>query len=203
MISFPYAYHCGFNVSLNCAESCNFASSTWVPYGLKVKPCKCFAGEGAVQIKMSLFTCERALEKLRREECKGESSIDDIVCETCGLGHDEHTILICDSCTSGYHLKCLVPPLSKKPPGQWLCPECHTEAEEETRLALEKEAKNRKCCACGSRGEEAGVQHLLASAWAGAALDLGPAEPGRFSLCKKCASKQESSWRLGPLKSSR
>jgi hypothetical protein len=35
-----------------------------------------------------------------------------------------------------------------------------------------------------------------------AALDLGPAEPGRFSLCKKCASKQASSWRLGPLKSS-
>ncbi len=38
-----------------------------------------------MQIKMSLFTCERALEKLRREESKGESRIDDIVCETCAL----------------------------------------------------------------------------------------------------------------------
>ncbi len=43
-------------------------------------------------------------------------------------------------CIYRYHMKCLVPPVSKKPPGQWLCPECHTEAEEETRLALEKEA---------------------------------------------------------------
>jgi hypothetical protein len=65
-------------------------------------------------------------------------------------------------------------------------------------VAEEKANKSRKCCACGTRGEEAAVHHLLASAWAGAALELGEAPAGRFSLCKKCAGRQEQSWRLGP-----
>ena len=205
VISFPYAYHCGFNVALNCAESCNFASQNWVPYGLKVKACNCF--EDSVKIKMSIFTSDKAMKKHRRSECNADGAVDDILCEICGKGHDDHAILLCDSCTGGYHMACLTPPLSKKPAvcvsvclsvglsvcggalrascqllhharmhwcvqdpcehgnrslrcfrvrqGLWLCPDCKEEEEEETRMAEEKASKSRKCCACGSRGEEA------------------------------------------------
>jgi hypothetical protein len=53
MISFPNSYHCGFNFGFNCAgklvsiiihqyvESVNFATRSWIPYGLKAKVCTC------------------------------------------------------------------------------------------------------------------------------------------------------------------
>lgn len=181
VISFPFAYHQGFNVSLNCAESCNFASETWVPFGMKVKPCKCAAAEDSARIKMSIFTCEKASAKQRRSNASNanaDGANHDIICEMCGKAHAEDTILLCNSCTAGYHMQCLTPALTKRPSGPWLCPDCHKEEEEESRLAEEKASKNRKCCACGSRGEEAAVHHLLASAWAGVSLEFGPAEPG-------------------------
>lgn len=33
MITFPYAYHAGYNHGYNCAESTNFATERWVEYG--------------------------------------------------------------------------------------------------------------------------------------------------------------------------
>ena len=36
--------------------------------------------------------------------------------------------------------------------------EVRAQLAEKARLAEEKAAKNRKCCACGSRGEEAGKE---------------------------------------------
>lgn len=33
MITFPYAYHAGYNLGYNCAESTNFASERWIEYG--------------------------------------------------------------------------------------------------------------------------------------------------------------------------
>jgi jumonji domain-containing protein 2 len=33
MITFPYAYHAGYNHGYNCAESTNFALPRWVEFG--------------------------------------------------------------------------------------------------------------------------------------------------------------------------
>ena len=35
MITFPYAYHAGFNLGYNCAESTNFALTSWINFGRK------------------------------------------------------------------------------------------------------------------------------------------------------------------------
>uniref|UniRef100_A0A5S6QGK0 [histone H3]-trimethyl-L-lysine(9) demethylase n=1 Tax=Trichuris muris TaxID=70415 RepID=A0A5S6QGK0_TRIMR len=53
MITFPYAYHCGFNVGYNCAESTNFANIRWINFGMKANLCSCSAD--AVRIEMAPF----------------------------------------------------------------------------------------------------------------------------------------------------
>ena len=53
MISFPRAYHSGFNLGLNIAESTNFATEQWIDIGKKAVICRCDP-EG-VHIDMDLF----------------------------------------------------------------------------------------------------------------------------------------------------
>lgn len=40
------------------------------------------------------------------------------------MATDGATMLLCDWCGTGWHVKCLTPPLAAVPPGTWICPSC-------------------------------------------------------------------------------
>lgn len=50
--------------------------------------------------------------------------IDYLKCTICNSGNDEANMLICDSCSKGYHIYCLRPILPYIPTGDWHCPNC-------------------------------------------------------------------------------
>ncbi|XP_072931393.1 E3 ubiquitin-protein ligase UHRF1-like [Epargyreus clarus] len=53
----------------------------------------------------------------------------DVGCKDCGCylcsgKEDDGSILLCDECNNGFHMKCLSPPLTQVPEGDWYCPSC-------------------------------------------------------------------------------
>ncbi|RMX45752.1 hypothetical protein pdam_00004176 [Pocillopora damicornis] len=73
------------------------------------------------------------ISKKRKERKKSAGNDDDNVmsvdehqdyCEECEEGGD---LLLCDTCTLSFHLRCLDPPLDEPPQGRWSCPVCEDE----------------------------------------------------------------------------
>lgn len=48
----------------------------------------------------------------------------DLPCEICQLASDGELMLICDHCSTGWHMFCLSPPLESVPDSTWYCPAC-------------------------------------------------------------------------------
>ena len=65
-------------------------------------------------------TCTTALSTGREDH----GHVDDVLCQTCGLGDRENQLLLCDGCDRGHHSFCLRPILFRVPSGPWLCPSC-------------------------------------------------------------------------------
>ena len=58
-------------------------------------------------------------------------------CKSCGYCHKaaySNRMLFCDACDKGFHMECLVPPLSSLPEGQWICPVCVEEPSLDTEI---------------------------------------------------------------------
>ena len=55
---------------------------------------------------------------------RGLTLVNDICCEVCGEAEPEQTIILCESCGSGYHISCLDPPEEKIPKGAYFCEDC-------------------------------------------------------------------------------
>ena len=81
------------------------------------------AGVGDV-VYIDLGLSEAALEAL----VGGEDGAGAVVGESCGAcggpPSARDVMLECDGCLSGWHMKCLRPPLRAVPKGEWLCPRC-------------------------------------------------------------------------------
>lgn len=56
-------------------------------------------------------------------ETKGDE-MDVTHCEICNQSDREDIMLLCDGCDAGYHMDCLMPPLTEIPEGSWYCDNC-------------------------------------------------------------------------------
>jgi cbb3-type cytochrome oxidase cytochrome c subunit len=48
-------------------------------------------------------------------------------CMLCGSKGGAAHMLVCDRCSRGWHMTCMIPPMDVVPIGRWVCPRCTLE----------------------------------------------------------------------------
>ena len=91
-------------------------------------------------------------------------------CQICGSPDDENLMLICDACSNGYHLHCLVPPLTRPPRGRWLCPTCTAAGVTAQDIEVTAEAVADRAAEEGGQAPVVGTNPMLAKDAAARAL---------------------------------
>ena len=70
-----------------------------------------------------------------------DEKVESMPCEICGSKEElnGNTLILCDICNNGFHIRCLTPPLSKVPDDVFFCKNC---IEKEKEKEKQKEIKN-------------------------------------------------------------
>ncbi|KAF9940943.1 hypothetical protein BGZ67_006365 [Mortierella alpina] len=83
VLTFPFAYHSGYNLGFNCAESINFALSDWIPIGRKAESCKCINDSVQIDVeaifqssKNNAALAEAAMETSRSKNRSSKKTTD-------------------------------------------------------------------------------------------------------------------------------
>jgi hypothetical protein len=88
----------------------------------------------------------------QKSEKKMSTDLHNDLCQTCGVGGD---VLCCDFCNLVFHMKCLNPPLTEEPEGEWGCPVCTEDASkryaEKLSVQKQKQPMKKLALACGEQ----------------------------------------------------
>jgi hypothetical protein len=72
---------------------------------------------------------QQAFEKLKAKLTTRAQTCE--VCHDTAVNRRTGAMLLCDNCNTGWHMKCLTPPLRKKPAEDWFCSRCPVAGQEE------------------------------------------------------------------------
>ena len=82
------------------------------------------AGLVTVRVQSFLAAVYVSMRAPRHTARAALASVQDIACQVCHNRGRAASLLLCDGCSRGYHLRCLEPALPAVPAGTWLCPSC-------------------------------------------------------------------------------
>jgi transposase InsO family protein len=104
------------------------AASRTILRVVEVRPQGKLRLEGADGLAYETTMCNVAPCNIPNLVTSADGVAADLPCEVCRSPSLADFMLLCDTCNKGFHLRCLQPPLSAVPDGDWFCPRCRPPA---------------------------------------------------------------------------